>query len=131
MHLATRSFVFGRAREQIMLGFYFWRRDSRCLFVSDSWYCQIQTTRSIMSHTYILQPLRHFVFQEFKIFVKKIIKKGNCVLIVHIETNILDSISTEGSLLIQHTFYSVAVEIEPPKFSVPSYTWNDIKKVTF
>ena len=29
-----------------MLGFYFW--DSRHLFVSDSWYCQMQTTRLIM-----------------------------------------------------------------------------------
>ena len=41
MHLA--NFVVGRARK-----FYFWRRDSRHLFVSDSWYCQIQSTRLIM-----------------------------------------------------------------------------------
>ena len=35
---------FGRARKSKMLYFYFWRRDSRYLFVSDSWYYQIQTS---------------------------------------------------------------------------------------
>ena len=40
--------VFGRAGKPRMLCFYFWSRDSRHLFVSDSWYCQIQRTRWIM-----------------------------------------------------------------------------------
>ena len=40
--------VFGRARQPRLIWFHFWRRDLRYLFVSGSWYCQIQTTWLIM-----------------------------------------------------------------------------------
>ena len=41
-------FVFGWARQMRMLCFYFWCRGFRYLYVSDSWYCQIQTNILIM-----------------------------------------------------------------------------------
>ena len=48
MRLETGRYVFGRARKLRVLWFYFWRRDLRHLFVSEFWYCQIQTTWLIM-----------------------------------------------------------------------------------
>ena len=43
--LGNRSFGFLAGQESFL---YFLRRNFRCLFVSDSWYCQIETTRLIM-----------------------------------------------------------------------------------
>ena len=49
VHLATEILGFWQGKKAENIVFYFWRRDSRHLFVSDSWYCQIhQTTRLIM-----------------------------------------------------------------------------------
>ena len=46
--LETGRWVFGWARKPRLFWFNFWRRDLRHLFVSGSWYCQIQTTWLIM-----------------------------------------------------------------------------------
>ena len=49
LHLATEAWVFwqGKKADNVVF-FYYWRQDSHKLFVSDSWYCQIQTSRLIM-----------------------------------------------------------------------------------
>jgi len=46
--LETGRWVFGSTRKPRLFWFHFWRRDLRHLFVSGSWYCQIQTTWLIM-----------------------------------------------------------------------------------
>ena len=40
--------MFWQGKKAENLCYYFCRKDSRCLFVSDSWHCQIHTTRLIM-----------------------------------------------------------------------------------
>ena len=40
-----QSISFRQGKKAENVDFYFWRRDSRHLFVSDSWYCQIQPIR--------------------------------------------------------------------------------------
>ena len=44
MHWATGIYGSWQGTKAENVIFYFSRRDSRHLFVSDSWYCQIQTT---------------------------------------------------------------------------------------
>ena len=46
--IETGRYVFGRARKPRLFWFHFLRQDSRHLFVSGCWYCQIQTTWLIM-----------------------------------------------------------------------------------
>ena len=53
--------VFGRASKPRILYFYFWCRDSRDLFVSDSWCYKIQTpTRFIMFFEPIFVKVKNF-----------------------------------------------------------------------
>ena len=57
--LETGRWVFGSTRKpRLFWWFHFWRRDLRHLFVSGSWYCQIQTTWLIMFFSYFL-PTSH------------------------------------------------------------------------
>ena len=46
--VGNKEFCFGTVRKPRMLCFYFWSRDSRQLFISDSWFCQFQITRLFM-----------------------------------------------------------------------------------
>ena len=50
--LETGRWVFGSTRKPRLFWFHFWLRDLRHLFVSGSWYCQIQTTWLIMFFNY-------------------------------------------------------------------------------
>ena len=53
--------------------FYFLRRDSRYLFVSDSWYCKIQTT------TYINHVLSTFILMEVIFYLRESEMPGSSV----------------------------------------------------
>ena len=57
MRRMTFCFWQGKKAEKVV--FYFWRRDLRHLFVSDSWYCQIQTTRLII---FFLLFMKMYIF---------------------------------------------------------------------
>ena len=62
--LDNRALVFWQSKKaEIVVILCFWRRDLRYLFVSYSWYCQIQTTRLIIFPSNFCERF-HFVFRE-------------------------------------------------------------------